>query len=69
VKNIELMTVTAAELGNSDPSVGTEIVIRGARYCIVEVKAPKVRSVRWSKKAKSGDDRIWTLLVEKIEYE
>lgn len=56
MKNIELIALTAEELGNTHPEIGTEIVIRGVRYRIQDVKAPKVRSGRWSRKTRTGDE-------------
>lgn len=67
MKNIDLIAVTAEELGNTHPEVGTEIVVRGVRYRIQDVKPPKVRSRRWTRKTRTGDEDKWALLVERLD--
>lgn len=44
-----------------------EIVVRGVRYRIVDAKPPKIRSKRWSNKAKTDDDDKWKLLLERLD--
>ena len=67
MKNIDLIAVTVEELGNTHPEIGTEIVIRGIRYRIQDVKPPKVRSGRWSRKTRVGEEGKWNLLVERLD--
>lgn len=43
MKNLELLELTAAELGGEEPEAATELTIRGVRYHVVEVTPPVVK--------------------------
>jgi hypothetical protein len=67
VKNVDLVEVTQEELGNSAPAVGTELVIRGVRYRVLNASPPKVRSSRWRGKHPATPQQTWKLLLEAID--
>jgi hypothetical protein len=66
MKNVTLIEVTSEELGNAQPSVGTEILIRNVSYRIMGVKPPKNGSSGWRRRA-SRRERTWQLMVEKLD--
>jgi hypothetical protein len=65
MKNVDLIEVTLDELAGQQPIAGTEIVLRGVRYHIVNARPPRVVSGRWRRKAVGEAQRKWQLLVEK----
>jgi hypothetical protein len=67
VKNVDLIEVSQEELGNSAPAAGTEIVLRGVRYRVVNATPPRVRSSRWKSKRPGTHQQTWKLLVESVD--
>jgi hypothetical protein len=65
MKNLELLELTAEELGGQEP--GTELRVRGVRYHVVEVTPPVVEPpAKWRKKPASPAPPKWRLLVRKL---
>jgi hypothetical protein len=67
MKNVDLIEATVEELGGQQPLAGSEIVIRGIRYLIVEAKSPKAVSSRWKRKPVGNRPQTWKLLVERLD--
>lgn len=67
MKNVDLIEVTQEELGSVTPAAGTEIVLRGIRYRVVNVTPPKIRSSRWKGTRSGTQQQTWKLLVQTID--
>jgi hypothetical protein len=68
MKNVDLIEATLIELGGTEPAAGSEIVIHGVRYRVLEAKPPKVDFSRWRRKPQRDHAQKWKLLVEKVEH-
>lgn len=67
MRNVDLIEVTQEELASVTPAAGTEIVVRGVRYRVLNATPPKVRSSRWKGKRPGTQRQAWKLLVEKVD--
>ena len=67
MKNIELIELTLEELGGKPPTAGAEVRIDSQHFRILEVKQPKTRSSKWRRRLEDKGERIWQLLVEKMQ--
>jgi len=67
MKSISLLEVTVEQLNGEQPTVGSEVVLRGVRYRVMNVKPPRDRSSKWGLKKTNDQEEKWQLLVEKVE--
>jgi hypothetical protein len=67
VKKVDLIEMSNEELGGQKPVIGTEMLVHGIRYLIVDAKPPKVITSRWRKKPPGHRAEKWKLLVERVD--
>ena len=67
MKKVTLLEVGPSDLNRQDPMVGGELLIRGIRYRILQVKPRKAPRSKWSSKNPGQQRGGWQVLVETLE--
>ena len=67
MKKLTLLEVTPDDLMDQQPTAGTEVLIAGVRYRVLNVKALKGRRSKWGGRPVEEQEERYQLLVEPLE--
>ena len=63
----DLLEVNEQHLDRQVPTVGRELVVRGIRYRVLQVKPRKARRPTWPRRNQGQSQGGWQVLVETLE--
>ena len=67
MKKVTLLDLDEHDLNRHEPTVGTELLIRGVRYRVLQVKPRKAARSKWPGRNPGQQQGRWQVLVERLD--